>query len=503
MGLSSGTYTPPSPEFPVIGGTDILASDFNTIITDITAALSAALYRDGQVAATADIPMGTFKFTGLGAGSASTDSVNYGQVFGGSNQFSGTHDYNISGATVLVSTQAPGDNTMKAASTAFVTQASFTSSLPGQTGNNGKFLKTDGVNASWDAPLNTFLTNLSSLATAADKLFYSTGVGTVAENPLTAFIRTLLDDADAVTALATLGAIAKSGTIAFTGTQTFSDGMTDQDFLLKSGTRAMTGNLNMNGNQVLGSISGNAATVTNGVYTTGNQTIAGVKTFSSQITGSISGNCGGSAATVTNGVYTTGNQTIAGTKTFSSPLVGDITGSSGSCTGNAATATAVVLRGALAELSASITGHFTANNETLITTAGTWTEAYDTTAIHDGGIMTVPAGVTKIRLSGQVAFASGGTGARFAQIVKLVDGTAIGNAQYVAGLPAVTWDNAALSHVGSGVMTSAIIAVTAGDKFCLWGLTSSGTLDCLAGNRLGSVYSSTTGATWISMEVIG
>lgn len=43
-----------------------------------------------------------------------------------------------------------------------------------------------------------------------------------------------------------------------------------------------------------------------------NQTISGTKTFSSTISGSITGNAG----TVTNGVYTTGNQTISGTKTF-------------------------------------------------------------------------------------------------------------------------------------------------------------------------------------------
>ena len=67
---------------------------------------------------------------------------------------------------------------------------------------------------------------------------------------------------------------------------------------------------------------GNAATVTNGVYTTGNQTIAGTKTFSSTISGSIDGN----AATVTNGVYTTGVQTVAGAKTFSSAVtVGNYT----------------------------------------------------------------------------------------------------------------------------------------------------------------------------------
>lgn len=85
---------------------------------------------------------------------------------------------------------------------------------------------------------------------------------------------------------------------------------------------------------IIGSINGNAATVTDGVYTTGDQTIAGVKQFTSTIVGSINGN----AATVTNGVYTTGAQTIAGVKTFSSQIIGSISGASGSCTGNAATA---------------------------------------------------------------------------------------------------------------------------------------------------------------------
>lgn len=59
-------------------------------------------------------------------------------------------------------------------------------------------------------------------------------------------------------------------------------------------------------------ITGNANTVTNGVYTAGNQTINGTKTFANTISGSITGNAG----TVTNGVYTTGDQTIGGVKTF-------------------------------------------------------------------------------------------------------------------------------------------------------------------------------------------
>ena len=49
------------------------------------------------------------------------------------------------------------------------------------------------------------------------------------------------------------------------------------------------------------SVSGNAGTVTNGVYTTGTQTIAGAKTFSTTIIGSVNGNSATtSETTITN-----------------------------------------------------------------------------------------------------------------------------------------------------------------------------------------------------------
>ena len=68
---------------------------------------------------------------------------------------------------------------------------------------------------------------------------------------------------------------------------------------------------------IVGSINGNAATVTNGVYLVGDQTIAGTKTFSSNVNANITGNAG----SVTNGVYATGNQTISGVKTFATGIV--------------------------------------------------------------------------------------------------------------------------------------------------------------------------------------
>jgi hypothetical protein len=86
------------------------------------------------------------------------------------------------------------------------------------------------------------------------------------------------------------------------------NGVTDGQVLAYDSTLSVWENINQSAI--------NAGTVTNGVYTTGDQTIGGTKTFSSTISGSVSGNAG----TVTNGVYTTGNQTIAGIKIFSSSV---------------------------------------------------------------------------------------------------------------------------------------------------------------------------------------
>ena len=51
-------------------------ADFSTIISEITNSMP----RDGQAAPTHDIPFGSYKITGLGAGSAATDAANLGQT---------------------------------------------------------------------------------------------------------------------------------------------------------------------------------------------------------------------------------------------------------------------------------------------------------------------------------------------------------------------------------------------------------------------------------------
>jgi hypothetical protein len=140
--------------------------------------------------------------------------------------------------------------------------------------------------------------NLSDVASVSASRT-NLGLGTAATTNSTAYA-TAAQGTNADTAFgwgnhASAGYAADSAVVKLTGDQTV------------AGTKTFS-------STVSGSITGNAGTVTNGVYTTGDQTIGGTKTFSSTITGSISGNAG----TVTNGVYTSGDQTIAGTKTFSS-----------------------------------------------------------------------------------------------------------------------------------------------------------------------------------------
>jgi hypothetical protein len=76
----SGTFLINTAGQPVVSGTVISSTAFNALTADLATGLSTAITKDGQTTVTANIPMGTYKFTGLGAGSAATDSANLSQV---------------------------------------------------------------------------------------------------------------------------------------------------------------------------------------------------------------------------------------------------------------------------------------------------------------------------------------------------------------------------------------------------------------------------------------
>ena len=68
----------------------------------------------------------------------------------------------------------------------------------------GQLTLSGGVLTGTGQPLDATLTALAGLATGANQLAYSTGTDTFAQTTLSAYIRTLLDDADAATARGTL-----------------------------------------------------------------------------------------------------------------------------------------------------------------------------------------------------------------------------------------------------------------------------------------------------------
>jgi hypothetical protein len=76
----SGVFSVNSAGQPVVSGTLITATAFNAVMQDIAAALSTALYKDGQQLNAANQAMGGFKLTGLGAGTTDGDSVRYEQL---------------------------------------------------------------------------------------------------------------------------------------------------------------------------------------------------------------------------------------------------------------------------------------------------------------------------------------------------------------------------------------------------------------------------------------
>lgn len=76
----SGTYSLPAGN-PVVSGTTISSTWANNTLSDIATALTASIAKDGQTVPTANLPMGSFKLTGLGAGTAAGNSLRFEQLF--------------------------------------------------------------------------------------------------------------------------------------------------------------------------------------------------------------------------------------------------------------------------------------------------------------------------------------------------------------------------------------------------------------------------------------
>src|SRR3990167_7245317 len=82
MSFSSGVFSINSTGQPVVTGTVISSTVFNSLTADLATGLSTCVLKDGTQTITGNIPMSSFKFTGLAAGSASGNSLRYEQVNG-------------------------------------------------------------------------------------------------------------------------------------------------------------------------------------------------------------------------------------------------------------------------------------------------------------------------------------------------------------------------------------------------------------------------------------
>jgi hypothetical protein len=82
----SGTVQINTTGQPVVAGTVISSTAFNSLTADLANGLSTAITKDGQTTVTNNIPMSGFKITGLGAATVGTDAARYSQIQGGTDK---------------------------------------------------------------------------------------------------------------------------------------------------------------------------------------------------------------------------------------------------------------------------------------------------------------------------------------------------------------------------------------------------------------------------------
>ena len=98
----SGVFNINTAGQPVITGTTISSTTFNSLTADLATGLTTALTKDGQSTPTANIGMGAFKITNLAAGTVASDAARLDQVQGGAATF-----ITVTGTDTLTGTVVP------------------------------------------------------------------------------------------------------------------------------------------------------------------------------------------------------------------------------------------------------------------------------------------------------------------------------------------------------------------------------------------------------------
>ena len=98
----SGVFNINTAGQPVVTGTTISSTTFNNLTADLATGLTTTLTKDGQSTPTANIGLGTYKITNLGAGTVASDAARLDQVQGGAATF-----ITVTGTDTLTGTVVP------------------------------------------------------------------------------------------------------------------------------------------------------------------------------------------------------------------------------------------------------------------------------------------------------------------------------------------------------------------------------------------------------------
>lgn len=226
----SGTYSLPAGN-PVVTGTTISSTVHNNTTSDIATALTGSLAKDGQTTPTADLPMGTYKHTGVGNASARNQYAAAGQI-----QDQGFTWCSTAGGTANAFTLTPSPAiTAYAAGQVFVFLAVGTNTTSVTCTVSGVGAR--AVQASGSALVGGEVVSGKLYSIRYDGTQFQ--LETVSVTP---FIATLLNDATAAAARTTLGAIGAADNNTFTGSNTQSTG----SYKFNDGIQAIFGSTSQN-----------------------------------------------------------------------------------------------------------------------------------------------------------------------------------------------------------------------------------------------------------------
>lgn len=228
----------------------IVASRVDAECDNFRQGIEACLAKNGENSMTGNLNFGGFKGTNLAAAAAASDIPRFDQVQPVDATLTALASLTITANSIILGTGADAFSVLDLGANTIPGRSSA-GNVVAKTVTDFGFSILDDADAAavrttiGAQPLDALLTSLAALGTAADKVFYTTGVDTVAETPLTAFGRSLIDDADATAARATLGLVIGTNVQGIDAELTALAGLVsaaDQlPYFTGSGTAALTG----------------------------------------------------------------------------------------------------------------------------------------------------------------------------------------------------------------------------------------------------------------------